>query len=245
MIWISRLRLLLAVLLVLTIAAGLTIVFNQRQRESASVSAAISQPGYDVAAVVPGVMVEVEVALGDEVEEGQVLATMSSVELQQDAVNGLGASSNSAMDVDPETGTVVYRATAAGRVTELSVTEGTFLSSGTAFASIVQSTPRSVEAEFQLTPRDYGRLEPGAEAEILLPDNRTITGTVESASVVTENGQALTRVIISSSELGDEELGLIATDGAPVAVTVHLEDSGILAGPTDALRDLLRTIGLR
>ena len=42
-----------------------------------------------------------------------------------------------------------------------------------------------------------------------------------------------------------EDLDLIATDGAPVSVRVELTDDGVLAGPTDALMDFLRSVGLR
>lgn len=245
MTWIGRLRLLLSVALVLVLAAGLCLLFNQRQRQSQSVSASIQQPRYTVAAVAPGVVIDIDVALGDEVTAGEVLFTMSSVELQQDAVHGLRASSNDAMDVDPETGVIVYRATADGRVTDLSATPGNYLGAGVPVATVVHSTPRTIEAHFLLTPRDYGRLEEGARAEILLPDNRTITGTVGSASVGAENGQAMARALITSPQLDEDDLDLIATDGAPVVVTVQLTDSGPLAGPTDALMDFLRSVGLR
>ena len=245
MTWIGRLRLLLSLLLVLALAAALCLVFNQRQRQSPSVSAAIEQPRYAIAAVAPGVVTDIGVALGDEVRAGDVLFTMTSVELQQDAVHGLKASSNDAMEIDPEQGTIVYRATADGRVTALSATSGNYLGAGAPVATIVRSTPRTVQAQFRLTPRDYGRLEEGARAQILLPDDRTIEGTVGSASVVTENGQAITRALITSPDLEAQDLDLIATDGAPVSVTVELSDSGVLAGPTDALMDALRSVGLR
>lgn len=245
MTWIGRLRLLLSVVLVLVLAGALCLVFNQRQRQALSVSAAIEQPHYEVAAVAPGVVIDIQVSLGDEVAAGEVLFTMSSVELRQDAVHGLSASSNEAMDIDPASGTIVYRATADGRVTELTATPGNYLGAGNPVATIVQSTPRTVEAQFRLTPRDYGRLEEGARATILPPDDRSIEGTVESASVVTEDGQAITRALVTSPELDGDDLSLIATDGAPVSVTVELTDDGILAGPTDALMDFLRTVGLR
>ena len=46
-------------------------------------------------------------------------------------------------------------------------------------------------------------------------------------------------------QLEGEDLDLIATDGAPVSVRVELTDDGVLAGPTDALMDFLRSVGLR
>jgi hypothetical protein len=51
-------------------------------------------------------------------------------------------------------------------------------------------------------------------------------------------------VRIISDQLNSRELNLLATDGAPVQATVVLRDEGILAGPTDALRDLFRKVGL-
>ncbi|MEO2096504.1 MAG: hypothetical protein ABGX90_05085, partial [Brachybacterium sp.] len=60
-----------------------------------------------------------------------------------------------------------------------------------------------------------------------------------------ENGKAVSRALITSEELEGEDLDLIATDGAPVSVRVELTDDGVLAGPTDALMDFLRSVGLR
>ena len=87
-------------------------------------------------------------------------------------------------------------------------------------------------------------MEKGAAVTLRLPDNTSVTGVVDSALVATQQGQAVVTVRITSDGLNDRNLNLLATDGAPVSAVVRLRDEGILAGPTDALRDLLRKIGL-
>jgi hypothetical protein len=87
-------------------------------------------------------------------------------------------------------------------------------------------------------------VEKGAAVTLRLPDNTSITGVVDSALVATQQGQAVVTVRIASAELNNRNLNLLATDGAPVSAIVRLRDEGFLAGPTDALRALLRKVGL-
>lgn len=245
MTWSNRLRILAFIVGIILVLSLLTLVFNQRQSQAQSLNAMIDQPQYVIGAEYGGVIIDQQVALSDTVSAGDVLFTLSSPALLQDAANGMQSSSNAAMDIDPAAGTIVYKATSDGKVTELDATEGSYITPGGRMATIVQSTPRTIIGEFRLSPRDYGRLEEGARAEILLPDNRTVEGTVASASATTEEGQAFTEVRIVSEQLDSADLSLLAVDGAPVIVTVELRDDGPLAGPTDALMDFLRKIGLR
>lgn len=245
MTWSNRLRILASIVAIVLVLSVLTLVFNQRQSQAQSINATIEQPQYAIGAEYGGVIIEQQVELSDTVAAGDHLFTLSSPALLQDAANGMEASSNPAMDIDPAAGTIVYKATNDGKVTELDATEGSYITPGGKMATIIQSSPRTVIAEFRLSPRDYGRLEEGARAEILLPDNQSVEGVVTSASVTTQEGQAFTEVRIASEQLDSADLSLLAVDGAPVVVTVDLRDDGPLAGPTDALMDFLRKIGLR
>jgi hypothetical protein len=102
-----------------------------------------------------------------------------------------------------------------------------------------------VDAKFLLSPRDYERIEKGADVDIVLPNNQIITGRVTTIEVATEQGKALTEVRIDSATIADEDLANVNQPGTPVTATVQLRDDGPLAGVSDTVFDFLRQIGLK
>jgi len=169
---------------------------------------------------------------------------VSSVSLQQDLANGVKVASSDALTIDTTKGILTYKATISGTVTQVNAQEGSYLSATQPLAVITGDTGRVVEAQFLLTPREYALMEKGAAVTLRLPDNTAIAGVVDSALVATQQGQAVVTARITSDALNNRNLNLLATDGAPVSAVVRLRDEGFLAGPTDALRALLRKIGL-
>jgi hypothetical protein len=152
--------------------------------------------------------------------------------------------STDALTIDTVKGVLTYKATTTGTVTQVYAQEGSYLSATQPLAVITGDSGRVVEAQFQLTPREYALVDKGAAVTLRLPDNTSITGVVDSALVATQQGQAVVTVRITSDDLNVRNLHLLATDGAPVSAVVRLRDEGVLAGPTDALRALFRKVGL-
>ncbi len=244
MTWTNRLRLWLSILLSLVIIFLLVVIFNQRQHTIQSSSATIIAPRVQVASNYGGIITKQYVTVGQKVKMGDVLFDVSSVSLQQDLANGVKVASSDALTIDAVKGILTYKATTSGTVTQVYAQEGSYLSATQPLAVITGDTGRVVEAQFLLTPREYALMEKGAAVTLRLPDNTAITGVVDSALVATQQGQAVVTVRISSDALNSRNLNLLATDGAPVIAVVRLRDEGILAGPTDALRALLRKVGL-
>jgi multidrug resistance efflux pump len=182
--------------------------------------------------------------VGQKVKLGDVLFDVSSVSLQQDLANRVKVASTDALSIDATKGVLTYKATISGTVTQVNAQEGSYLSATQPLATITGDTGRVVEAQFLLTPREYALVDKGAAVTLRLPDNTSITGVVDSALVATQQGQAVVTVRITSAELNNRNLNLLATDGAPVSAVVRLRDEGVLAGPTDALRALFRKVGL-
>ncbi len=245
MTWTNRLRLLGGLLGVVLLVAVLTLIFNHRQTQAASLSATVDADTYDVGAAYGGTVTKQYVEEGDSVSEGDKLFTIASVSLQQDVANGLTIQSSDAYDVDTKAGTLTYKATVAGQVSDLKARLGNALGTGQPFAKITVSNSAFVDARYLLTPRDYARIVTGAPVKILLPNNSIIGGTVRTVEVATENGQAATKVRVDSPELADGDLGDLAKTGTPVVATVQLRDDGPLAGVSDMTFDFLRQIGLR
>lgn len=242
MTWTNRLRLVGGVLAILLLVAVLTLVFNQRQTQAASATATINADIYEVGAAYGGTVTKQHVRDGDSVTEGQKLFTIQSVPLQQDLANGLQISNSPAYDVDTKKGTLTYKATVAGQVSDVKAKLGNSLGSG-AFAKISVTNSQFVEARYLLTPRDYERVEEGAPVSILMPDNSTTAGTVTTIKVATDGSHARTEVRVDSDAL-KSDLGDLAKPGTPVVATLQLRDDGPLAGVSDTAFDFLRQIGL-
>jgi hypothetical protein len=130
-------------------------------------------------------------------------------------------------------------------VTDLKAKLGNALGTGAPFASVSVVGSEYVEARYLLSPRDYNRVSEGANVAILLPNNQTVTGTVSTIEVATENAQALTEVRVDSKELSNESLDTLTKTGTPVVATLQLRDDGPLAGVNDQVFDFLRQIGLK
>jgi hypothetical protein len=244
MTWTNRLRLWLSILMSLAIIFLLVIIFNQRQHTIQSSSATIIAPRVQVASNYGGIVTKQYVTVGQKVKLGDVLFDVSSVSLQQDLANKVKVLSTDALAIDSVKGVLTYKATTSGTVTLVYAQEGSYLSATQPLAIITGDTGRIVEAQFLLTPREYALVDKGAAVSLRLPDNSSISGLVDSAIVATQQGQAVVTVRITSSDLDARNLNLLATDGAPVSAVVRLRDEGFLAGPTDALRALLRKVGL-
>ena len=244
MTWTNRLRLWLSILLTLGLIFLLVLVFNQRQHTIQSSSATIIAPRVQVASNYGGIVIKQHVTVGQKVKLGDVLFDVSSVSLQQDLANKVKVASTDALTIDTVKGVLTYKATTTGTVTQVYAQEGSYLSATQPLAVITGDSGRVVEAQFQLTPREYALVDKGAAVTLRLPDNTSIAGVVDSALVATQQGQAVVTVRITSADLNARNLHLLATDGAPVSAVVRLRDEGVLAGPTDALRALFRKVGL-
>ena len=245
MTWINRLRLFGGLVGVLLLVAILTIIFNQRQTEATSLTATVTADQYQVGAAYGGTVTKQFVKEGDVVKKGQELFTIQSVNLQQDLANNVEIASSPAYDVDKKKATLTYKATVEGQVSDLKAKLGNSLGSGQDFAKISVTDSQYVDAQFLLSPLDYGRVTKGAAVSVLLPNNQTLPGTVTTIEVATDSGQARTDVRVDSPELKNPDLGNLAKPGTPVVATLQLRDDGPLAGVSDVAFDFLRQIGLK
>lgn len=269
MSWGNRLRLVGGLIVVLLIVALFTMIFTQRQSQATSGSATIVAERYPVGTDYGGIVIEQFVEEGDDVREGDPILAVRSLQLQRDLAAGIvggdeaaaaaaadpaapdaGAADTAATATAPTAGpaptpdgTMTLTATVDGRVEELLVGQGGFAQAGGVVASIARADSLTVEAEFHLSARDYGRIEDEASVELLLPDQRTLQGRVESVEVETVRGEAKSTIVVVSDELVEGEgNGLIAA-GAPVVATLDLRNDGPLAGVADGFADFMRQIG--
>ena len=241
MTWANRFKLMLGLVVVLLIVAAATIVFNQRQTQVLSATAQIEAEHYDVGTDYGGLVIDRYVDEGDTVTAGQRLYAIESPMLLRDIEQGTVPSDLTSVAAD---GTLVVRASVDGTVASLDVDAGGYASSGGVVATIDGDDTLYVEAEFLLSPRDFGRVPDRAAVDLRLPDGSTLAGTIMDFEVETVEGDAHVTARIESEALAADTANGLVRPGTPLEATLHLTDDGPLAGATDALADLARKVGL-
>jgi hypothetical protein len=244
MTWRNRLRLWGGLLVVIAVVAALTLVVNQRSRQAFSSNAQVAADRSTVGSEYGGVVVQQYAEEGEEVERGQELFTISSLDLRRDLSNGLQPVSTRSYRIDAVRGRITFLAPMSGTLTDLKAEQDTFLAAGD-MATITAGGTQFVTALFRLTPDQYGRIRAGGAARIELPTRNRMSATVSHVSVQTSEGVAVTTVDLAVPGLESESLTSLNQPGSPVSVTLTLADSGVLAGPTDSLMDFLHRIGVR
>lgn len=243
MTWGNRLRMAAGILCVLVLVAAFTVVFNQRQQRVLSTSATIAAESFPVGTDYGGIVTRQYVEVGDEVSVGEPLFDVRSLHLQRDIASGQVADPAVAVGVSAD-GTSTIAATVDGTVREIAVPQGGFAQAGSMLATVDENSSLFVEAEFQLSARDYARISEGSDVELLLPNQAVLQGSVVGIEVTTVDGEALSTLRIDSEELSDKSATGMFQAGTPMQATLQLREDGPLAGVGDAVRDLLRKVGL-
>jgi len=243
MTWTNRFKLVAGFLSVLVVVSGLTVVFNQRQSQVASSSASIEAKRYPVGIDYGGTVTTADVENGDRVKAGDTLFTLQSPSLEADLAQGLFKPQTVAYTVGDD-GLVTLTAAVAGTVSDLSTESGSFVQAGQVLANIDASGSLFVSAEYELSARDYARVEEGADVDILLPNQQVVSGTVTSIDVETSNGKAESTVLVESQGLVDGSYNGLVKRGTPVTATLLLRDDGVFAGVQDGMQDFMRKIGV-
>ena len=172
---------------------------------------------------------------------GDPLFTLQSLQLQRDAAADVV--SNTREGASPD-GVLTVFAAADGVVSDVLVEVGEYSQPGAALADVDETGTLFVEAQFHLSPLDFGRIEDGATVEYMLPNQQVLAGSVSTLEVETVDGEAVATIHVDAAGLvwGDEQ-GLIQT-GTPVEATLYLRDDGPLAGVSDRLKSFLHRVGL-
>ena len=141
-------------------------------------------------------------------------------------------------------GTLIVRAATSGVVSNVALAEGAFAPTGAVLATIDAAGSLFAEAEFMLSPQDFGRIDDGAEVTLTLPDGRELTGTITDITVETVDAEAHVKARIDCADLAADSANDLLKPGTPLVATLRLRDDGPLAGVAEQLRDLVSRIGL-
>jgi multidrug resistance efflux pump len=232
-----RVRLVVGLVVVLVLAAYLTMVLNARNGRVEGTSASLAAESYPVGTDYSGTVTQQLVKVGDTVTVGQPLFEVQSATLARDLQQGL---------LDPrrvpyqikDGGTLVIQATDAGRVESVGYAVGSFVPANSQLGTIQRAGSLYIEAEFVLTAPDYARLPPNATVDVVLPNNDRVSAQAGRVQVRTENGEARTVVDAYSPDLTAATADGLFAVGAPVQATLELRNDGPVTSVTSWLTEL-------
>ena len=245
MTWKNRFKMLFGVVIIVALVGVLTIMFSIRKGETTSVSASVQAVTYPVGTDYAGTVVAQPALVGDTVAAGDPIVTVQSNTLLQALQNGATIPNSDVFTIQSD-GTITVKSTVNGVVEKMDVQQGAFAASGSTIATIAATDKLYVEAKFTLDPKDFGRVQKGAQVQIKLPNEDVVTGSVAQVDVTTVNGKAVSVVKVDSPKLvyGQHE-GLIAP-GTPVVATMKLRNDDVLArlveSVTGAIGDVVKLI---
>lgn len=234
----ARVRLVAGLVVVVVLAAGLTMLLNDRNGRVEGRSAALAAESFPVGTDYSGTVTAQLVQLGDTVTAGQPMFELESGALQRDLAQGLIDPGAVPYEIRGD-GVLVLVATDAGRVDSLIYAVGSFVPANSVIATVQRAGSLYVEAEFLLTPQDYGRLPPDAALDVVLPSNQQVRATVGRVQVVTVDGTARTRVVAYSPDLAAATADGLFAVGTPVSATLYLRNDGPVTDATEYLRGLV------
>ena len=244
MTWANRLRLAVGFIAVLAIVLVATVALSVRQTEVSSSTASVKAMTYSVGSDYAGTVVDQKVKQGDTVTKGETLLTIQSAAVAAASAARGGIPVNESYTVGPG-GMLTLKATEPGVIETMGTEIGGFVSAGSSLATVDRAQSLYVQAKFRLDPYDFSRVQKGARVDLVLPDQRQLTGTVSQIHVTTTSGGAASaeiRVISPQLALGKDN-GL-ASPGTPVQATLRLRDDGLLGGLRVMAADFLQKLHL-
>jgi multidrug resistance efflux pump len=243
MTWGNRIRLVLGLVTVLAIVAGCTALFTRRQSEVTSTSATIAADQYVIGTDYGGTVVSQNVRRGETVTAGQVLFQVRSLALMQE-IERNPVTFNTASYTVAKNGTMTFKATVSGTVSQVKVKQGDYVQPGSDLVKIDKAQSLFVTGDYTLSPRDYERVESGGAVDIVLPNQQVLPGSVQAVTVRTIDGQAQAQITVASSQLKEGAYAGLVSPGTPVTAKLHLREDDALAGARDAANDFLQKIGV-
>jgi multidrug efflux pump subunit AcrA (membrane-fusion protein) len=208
------------VLLTLT-SAVLVVYLNWSYSRVASNRGQITVSTYAVGTEYPGVITQQYVAVGSVVHAGESLFKLKSDELSAEVKDGqVDASSLTyALGKDDQ---MTITASKAGVVSQVSATQGSFVTADKQIAAIADSSTLGVTADFTLSTRELGQVTPSTLAIVKLPSGRQISARITSMLQSNQSGRTVTTV---QASLPAGSVGPLDSAGTPVNVALVLNQS--------------------
>lgn len=236
MTWFNRLKLLVGLVAVVAVAGVAVIQLNDDRGRATSTTAQITADSYSLGTPYAGTVVAQPAETGQPVAEGETVFVLDSPTLELEIAEGLIDPVDNP-NIDPE-GHFLIRANTPGLLTETRVATGAFVQSSSELATVQADGTLVVEAEYELTASQYGRLSDRAPVTLLLPDGRELDGSTADVSVErTDDGTSRVVLGVVSDELTSlAREDRLLTTGTPVTAEVRLQNEGVVADVSRAVK---------
>jgi multidrug resistance efflux pump len=235
--WHNRFKLLLGLLVVAAVAGAAVVRMDASRAWATSRTAEIDAETYTVGTPYGGTVVDPPVEVGADVAAGDPLFVIASPDLDRALAEGLVDGEVGQGDIDAA-GHFVVRAAKDGVVVASDVTQGSFVQAYAEIATVETAGTAFVAAQLDMTTSEYGRLEDGADVEVVLPDGRTVDGAVRDVSVTTADS-GVSRVLLEVASDGLVALAAqdrLVTTGTPVTARVALRNDGLVHDMSQVVR---------
>lgn len=239
--FLTRLKYLFGMLLVVGAVAALALSMNHRISTVHDVTATVRTDDYTVGTPYAGTVIARKVDVGDQVGKGDPLFVVRSTELAREIEKDAIEPEKSPYDIRGGS-KVVIRATSAGKVSEVQPIEGAYVAANATLAQVQEQGTSYVEADFRLTPKQYALMRDADRVTVRLPDDRTVQAAIDRIGVRTDGDSAATRLRVVSPDLDNR--GLFAS-GTPVDVDVTLRRDGLAESLRTHLAGLLTPGGVQ
>ena len=239
MTWFNRFKLVAGLVAVVAVAGVATVQLNDDRGRATSTTAQIAADSYTLGTPYAGTVVAQPAETGQSLGGGETVFVIDSPALELEIAEGLIEPEGNP-NIDAE-GHFLLRATTPGVLTQTRVATGAFVQASSELATVQAEGTLRVEAAYEMTASQYGRLSDDAPVTLVLPDGRELTGSTAGVSVErTDDGAS--RVVLSV--VSDELFALaredrLVTTGTPVTAEVVLSNEGVVADLSQTVRDYL------
>lgn len=218
----TRMKFLTGIIAVILICISLFVYLDYSMSRVTSIHAQLESETYTVGIDYSGIIEKQYVDDGSYVKVGDPLFVLRSPTLVDAIRNNAVAKSSLLYSVDDQ-GLVVVSAAANGQIQTIKYRLGAFVPANSEIAVVNIENGLYVSATYKLSSPDYARLGAQSRLSVVLPDNKTITGSVYDVSLETVNGEVLTTV---RAHIGQENINKVAFSvGTPVQTTLYLDTS--------------------
>lgn len=236
MTWFNRFKLLVGLVAVVAVAAVALVQLDSDRARATSTTAQIAADTYTLGTPYSGTIIAQPAEIGQPVAEGDPVFVIDSPALELEIAEGLiEAEGNPNIDAE---GNFLVRANTPGVLTDTRVATGAFVQSSAELASVQADGTLTVEAEYEMTASQYGRLSDDAPVRLLLPDGRELTGSTDDVSVerTDDGGSRVVLSVVSEDLVALAREDRLVTTGTPVTAEVELRNEGVVAEISEAVK---------
>ena len=205
--------------------AGLMIVLllyvEKQVNEVGAKDAIIIKDTYSVGSDYTSILMNQHVEIGDEVAVGQDMFTLSSSRLKQ-AINQNEVDVNDLAYPLNENGNVIIKAARQGYVRDVLYREGSFIPANSEIALIEVGGDFNAKATFELSPKQYARINNDTKLGVYLPDGTYKEANISSMSVDSEQGDRMFSITAKMSQENDR---LELSSGTPIKAKLVLGEN--------------------